>query len=126
MKFMNKIFRFLLRKSFIISIIIVVLLIFIGFTTIHYINSDTIEGKLTDKYQKRVSESEDYFYIVIKDKNKKYHVISNNDLYLKGKFNSADIQGRLTVDKNYQVTTTGYRIPLFNEYPILNQIKETK
>lgn len=126
MKFMNKIFRFLLRKSVIISIIIVVLLIFIGFTTIHYINSDTIEGKLTDKYQKRVSESEDYFYIVIKDKNKKYHVISNNDLYLKGKFNSADIQGRLTVGKNYKVKTTGYRIPLFNEYPILNQIKEIK
>lgn len=126
MKILDKIFEFLLRKSVIISIIVIILLITLSFTVMHYVNPQTVEGQLTDKYQKRVSDSKDYFYIVIKDKNNKSHVISNNDLYLKGKFNSVDIQGELSVGKNYKVKTTGYRMPIFNEYPILNKIKEDK
>lgn len=126
MKILDKIFEFLLSKKVIISIIVLIILITLSFTTIHYLNPQTVEGKLTDKYQKRVSESKDYFYIVIKDKKGKSHVISNNDLYLKGKFNSADIQDELLVGKNYKVKTTGYRIPILNEYPILNKADKIK
>lgn len=126
MKVIESIFSVILRRSVIFSIITIIFIAAIAFSTMNYLNPQTIEGQLTDKYQKRVSESKDHFYIVIKDKNNQSHVISNSDLYLKGKFNSADIQGELSIGKNYEVKTTGYRIPIFNKYPILNKIKEDK
>ena len=126
MKIIESIFSVILRRSVIFSIITIVFIAAIAFSTMNYLNPQTIEGQLTDKYQKRVSESNDHFYIVIKDKDNQSHVISNSDLYLKGKFNSADIQGELSLGKNYKVKTTGYRIPIFHKYPILNKIKEDK
>lgn len=44
MKILDKIFEFLLRKSVIISIIVIILLITLSFTVMHYVNPQTVEG----------------------------------------------------------------------------------
>lgn len=69
MKVIESIFSVILRRSVIFSIITIIFIAAIAFSTMNYLNPQTIEDQLTDKYQKRVSESKDHFYIVIKDKN---------------------------------------------------------
>lgn len=105
--------------------VVIVIIFLLMLPIINYLNTQTIEGKVVDKYQKR-SDKTDYFYLVIEDKNNQKYVIQNSDLLFKKKFNSADIQANLDKNKNYKIKTTGYRIQILDNYPILNKIKEVK
>lgn len=105
--------------------VVIVIIFLLMLPIINYLNPQTIEGKVVDKYQKR-SDKTDYFYLVIEDKNNQKYVIQNSDLLFKKKFNSADIQANLDKNKNYKIKTTGYRIQILDNYPILNKIKEVK
>lgn len=75
----------------------IVLLIAIPiYTVAEYKNKEIYTGEITDKYNKRSYDTDD-FYIVLDNKK----VIANTDLIFKGKFNSADIQAQLKVgEKN--------------------------
>lgn len=44
-------------------------------------------------------------------------VLSNEDQWLLGKTNSADIQGQLTNGHTYRLRITGWRSPLFSTFP---------
>ena len=114
------------RKFPIITLSAILILICLGaMLSVDYLNPQTIEGTVTDKYNKRSSDT-DYFYVVVEDHNHKEHVIKNSDLLFKRKFNSADIQAQIKKDHKYKINVTGFRVPFLDLYPILNKIKGVK
>lgn len=52
-------------------------------------------------------------YLVFTDKG----VLQNSDTILRGKFDSSDVYAGIKVDKTYDFTTVGFRIPFFSMYP---------
>ncbi|WAX23220.1 hypothetical protein VL10_ORF29 [Staphylococcus phage vB_SauM_VL10] len=101
--------------------ILVLLLIFIAptYTVASYQHKEVHQGTITDKYNKR-QDKEDKFYVVLDNK----QVIENSDLLFKQKFDSADIQARLRVGDKVKVKTIGYRVHIFNLYPILYDVEK--
>ena len=51
------------------------------------------------------------------DENGVQYELQNEDILLRGKFNSSTIQGKLKEGEKYNITTVGWRIPLFSSYP---------
>ena len=103
-----------------IGLSMIVLLIAIPiYTVAEYKNKEIYTGEITDKYNKRSYDTDD-FYIILDNKK----VIANTDLIFKGKFNSADIQAQLKVGEKVKVKTIGYRIPFLNFYPKLYEIEK--
>lgn len=100
----------------------IVLLIAIPvYTVAEYKNKEIYTGEITDKYNKRSYDTDD-FYIILDNKK----VIANTDLIFKGKFDSADIQAQLKVGEKVKVKTIGYRVPFLNFYPKLYEIEKVK
>lgn len=81
-----------------------------------YMNEQTTECVVKDKWIKRPRSSEDELYLV----NCGGTTYKVSDLLFKGKFNSADIYGNLEIGKKYKITTTGYRWGYFSEYQNIN------
>lgn len=105
-----------------IGLSMIVLLIAIPiYTVAEYKNKEIYTGEITDKYNKRSYDTDD-FYIILDNKK----VIANTDLIFKGKFNSADIQAQLKVGEKVKVKTIGYRVPFLNFYPKLYEIEKVK
>lgn len=112
----NKLFDVSLFLIFFIGILLV--LSYPVYTVIEYQHKETYTGTITDKYNKRSDES-DNFYIVLDNKT----VIENKDLTFKGYFDSADKQAQLKVEDKVKVKTIGYRIPILSTYPKLYEIE---
>ncbi len=83
---------------------------------IGYMNEQTKECVVKDKWIKRPSGSNDELYLI----NCGGITYKVSDLLFKGKFNSADIYGNLEIGKKYKITTTGYRWGYFSEYQNIN------
>ena len=107
------------NKKIITMIFIIVAVLFILFGTsgcYNYMNEQTVECTIEEKWIKRTSAEESDLYLVNCD-GKVYKI---TDLLFKGKFNSADIYANLKVGKKYRITTTGYRWAFFSEYQNIN------
>lgn len=50
-------------------------------------------------------------------------VLANEDSFLRGKFNSADVQGQLEEGKAYDIRVAGLRIPFISEFPNILEVK---
>lgn len=100
--------------------ILILIIICIGILScsgcLSYMNEQTTECIVKDKWIKRPSSSEDELYLV-NCGGKTYKI---SDLLWYGKFNSADIYGNLEIGKKYKITTTGYRFGYFSEYQNIN------
>ena len=83
---------------------------------VEYMNEQTTECVIKDKWIKRPSGSDEELYLV----NCGGTTYKVSDLLWKGKFNSADIYGNLEIGKRYKITTTGYRWGYFSEYKNIN------
>ncbi|UXE02842.1 secreted protein [Staphylococcus phage Koomba-kaat_1] len=112
------IFIFGILSLFGITVLLLVITLPI-YTVASYQHKETHQGTITDKYNKR-QDKEDKFYIVLDNK----QVIENSDLFFKRKFDSADIQARLKVEDKVKVKTIGYRVHIFNLYPILYDVEK--
>lgn len=66
---------------------------------------------------KSYSGESDGYMVWVEDENGVQYELQNEDILLKGKFNSSTIQGRLKVGEKYNIKTVGWRIPLFSCYP---------
>lgn len=84
-----------------------------------YMNEQTIQCEVKDKWIKRPSSSNEELYLV----NCGGITYKVSDLLWKGKFNSADIYGNLEIGKKYEITTSGYRWSYFSEYQNINSYK---
>ena len=66
---------------------------------------------------KGYSGESDGYLVWIEDENGVQYELQNEDILLKGKFNSSTIQGKLKVGERYNIKTVGWRIPFFSYYP---------
>lgn len=74
-----------------------------------------VTGIVTDKYIKRYNDA-DYFHIVVQKKDGTTEVFQNRDTVWWKKFNSADVQQQIKMDKKYELTVTGWRIPFLSQF----------
>lgn len=100
--------------------IIIVIIGVIGIAFSGYMNKQTITCEIEDKWTKRKNET-DIYLVSCGDK-----VYKISDLLFKWKFDSSDIYSKLKVGKTYEITTTGFRIPLISEYQNINSYKQAK
>ena len=79
------------------------------FNTTTYTNVTVID--------KSYSGESDGYLVWVEDESGVQYELQNEDILLKGKFNSSTIQGKLKEGTKYNITTIGWRIPLFSSYP---------
>jgi len=112
--------RILTNKKFITMIFMIIAALFILFGTsgcYNYMNEQTVECTVEEKWIKRTnSEGSDLYLVSCGGK-----VYKVADLLFKGKFNSADIYAKLKVGNKYRLTTTGYRWGFLSEYQNINE-----
>jgi hypothetical protein len=63
------------------------------------------------------SGESDGYLVWVEDETGVQYELQNEDILLKGKFNSSTIQGKLKEGEKYNIKTIGWRIPLFSCYP---------
>lgn len=66
---------------------------------------------------KSYSGESDGYLVWVEDEYGVQYELQNEDILLKGKFNSSTIQGKLKEGEKYNIKTVGWRIPLFSAYP---------
>ena len=66
---------------------------------------------------KSYSGESDGYLVWVEDENGTQYELQNEDILLRGKFNSSTIQGKLKEGEKYNITTVGWRIPFFSSYP---------
>ena len=97
-----------------LGILIIVLVLFIAFV-VPILNTTTYNNvTIVDK---SYSGESDGYLVWVEDENGVQYELQNEDILLKGKFNSSTIQGKLKEGEKYNIKTVGWRIPLFSSYP---------
>jgi hypothetical protein len=66
-----------------------------------------------------VGSSRDCRYLVYTNKG----VFENTDSLANGKFNSSDVQGRITVGGTYTFVTIGHRVPFLSSYANIIEVR---
>lgn len=77
---------------------------------------------ITDK--ERTHSGNEKYLVFAEDSDGNVMVFENSDSFLRGKWDSSNIQGELKVGNTYEVTVIGYRVPLFSWYENIIAIKE--
>lgn len=109
------------NKTIVIVVIVIIFGAIFGVVFNGYLNSQSKEIIVSDKYIKRVNDK-DVYLVVDEDKNT-YKI---SDLFFKLKFNSTDIYNQLEKDERYKIHTTGFRIKFLSEYPNINKVEEVQ
>jgi hypothetical protein len=99
--------------TLIIAGLIIALIIFISILPILHTTTYTNVTVVDKSY----SGESDGYLVWIEDENGVQYELQNEDILLKGKFNSSTIQGKLKEGEKYNIKTVGWRIPLFSSYP---------
>ena len=66
--------------------------------------------------EKSMGGDGDNFLVWMEDEKGNQYEFENTDSLLRGKVNSSVTQGKLKVGCTYNITTNGYRVPLFSWY----------
>lgn len=111
------------NEWFAIATAVTIAIIIIGcvsfFAYLGYGNNQTYEGEITSMYNKRDGESDRFFIVLDNDR-----VLLNEDILLKWKFDSADVQARLKEGQDVQVETIGRRSQFWSSYPRVVEIEQ--
>lgn len=103
-----------------ITIMMVVMLVFaIGYEAIFCFNDTAYEITVTDKeriYEGNGDSSSSKYLVFCDDENGNSIVFENTDCFIRGKWNSSNIQGQLKEGNTYKITVVGYRIPFLSMY----------
>lgn len=100
-------------------ILSIVVFVSIAVATIHeYFKEDTITVTIFDK--ERIRRLHSSKYLIFTDKG----VYRNSDSFLKMKFRSSDMYGRLHLNEQYEITVYGWRVPLLSLYRNIVEVKE--
>jgi len=87
------------------------------------LNVQELQGTVGDKFIKRTSKFEDSYHVMIENHDGKV-ILQNRDSWWWGKFDSADVQYRMEVGKEYRLTVTGWRIPLLSMFQNIVKVEE--
>lgn len=101
-------------NRYLVVLLSIVAIIFI-FSILPLLNTTTYNNVIV--VDKSYSGESDGYLVWVEDENGTQYELQNEDILLKGKFNSSTIQGKLKEGEKYNIITVGWRIPLFSCYP---------
>ena len=117
-------------KTFFVAIMVsVILVLSIGYEAIFSFNDTEYTITVTDKeriYEGSGDTSSSKYLVFGDDENGNSLVFENTDCFIRGKWNSSNIQGQLKKGNTYKITAVGYRVPLFSMYQNIIKIEEIK
>ena len=117
-------------KIFFISVMIAIMIVLlIGQEAIFNFNDTEYTITVTDKeriYTGSGNSSSSKYLVFGDDDNGNSLVFENTDCFIRGKWNSSNIQGQLKVGNTYKVTVVGYRVPFLSWYQNIINIEEVK
>ena len=117
-------------KTFFVAIMIAVILVLsIGYEAIFSFNDTEYTITVTDKeriYEGSGDTSSSKYLVFGDDNNGNSLVFENTDCFIRGKWNSSNIQGQLKEGNTYKVTVVGYRVSFFSMYQNIIKIEEIK
>lgn len=108
-------------KNLIVGMLALLIVIAIGYPIMYYQTSEIVTIKVTDKERIVESDGENTTskYLIFTET----ETFENTDLLFEGKFNSSDIQSKLSKGKEYRVKVYGWRIPFLSMYRNIAEIK---
>ena len=117
-------------KTFFVAIMIAVILVLsIGYEAIFSFNDTEYTITVTDKeriYEGSGDTSSSKYLVFGDDDSGNSLVFENTDCFIRGKWNSSNIQGQLKEGNTYKVTVVGYRVSFFSMYQNIIKIEEIK
>ena len=117
------------RTFFVVIMIAVILVLSIGYEAIFSFNGTEYKITVTDKeriYEGSGDTSSSKYLVFGDDDNGNSLVFENTDCFIRGKWNSSNIQGQLKEGNTYKVTVVGYRVSFFSMYQNIIKIEEIK
>ena len=115
------------RTFFVVIMIAVILVLSIGYEAIFSFNDTEYTITVTDKeriYEGSGDTSSSKYLVFGDDQNGNSLVFENTDCFIRGKWNSSNIQGQLKVGNTYKITVIGYRVPFLSWYQNIIKIEE--
>ena len=115
------------RIFFVIVMIAIMLISLIGQEAIFNFNDTEYTITVTDKeriYTGSGNSSSSKYLVFGDDQNGNSLVFENTDCFIRGKWNSSNIQGQLKVGNTYKITVIGYRVPFLSWYQNIIKIEE--
>ncbi len=117
------------RTFFVVIMIAIMLVLLIGQEAIFNFNDTEYTITITDKeriYTEDGNSSSSKYLIFGDDQNGNSLVFENTDCFIRGKWNSSNIQGQLKNNNTYKITVIGYRVPFLSWYQNIIKIEEVK
>lgn len=114
-----------MKKSYGIEIIIGLVIFAIVMSVSVYMSFNDTEYIVTVTDKERVEYDGSSQYLVFtEDEQGNVIVFENTDNFLRGKWNSSNVQGELKSGHTYKVIVVGYRVPFLNMYQNIIKIEE--
>lgn len=114
-------------KLKLIGLFILVITILIADNAIFNFNDTDYTVTITDKdriYSNNGKNASSKYLVFSDDENGNSLVFENTDCFIRGKWNSSNIQGELKEGHIYKITVIGYRVPIFSMYQNIIKIEE--
>jgi hypothetical protein len=106
-------------------IIVIIIIAILGNLVLFNFNDTKHTITITDK--ERIYENDTSKYLIFgEDQYGNVLVFENTDCLIRCKWNSSNIQGQLKEGHTYDITTVGYRVPIFSWYQNIIEINERK
>lgn len=112
-----------------VVVIAVMLLFALGYQSIFNFNDTEYTITVTDKeriYKGSGDTSSSKYLVFGDDENGNSLVFENTDCFIRGKWNSSNIQGQLKEGNTYKITVVGYRVSFFSMYQNIIKVEEVK
>ncbi len=112
-------------KFTVVAVSMIVFLAICFLVQVQY-NDHTYVVTVTDKESVVTSgkKATSRYLIFADDENGQSMVFENTDAYMRGKWNSSDMQGKLKENHTYEITVVGYRVQLLSMYENIISVKE--
>lgn len=117
------------KTFFVVIMIAVILVLSIGYEVIFSFNDTEYTITVTDKekiYEASGDTSSSKYLVFGDDENGNSLVFENTDCFIRGKWNSSNIQGQLKEGNTYKITVVGYRVSFFSMYQNIIKVEEVK
>ena len=117
------------RIFFVVVMIAIMLVSLIAQEAIFNFNDTEYTITVTDKeriYTGSGNSSSSKYLVFGDDQNGNSLVFENTDCFIRGKWDSSNIQGQLKEGNVYKITVIGYRVPFLSWYQNIIKIEEVK
>lgn len=117
------------KTFFVVIMIAVILVLSIGYEAIFSFNDTEYTITVTDKeriYEGSGDTSSSKYLVFGDDENGNALVFENTDCFIRGKWNSSNIQGQLKEGNTYKITVVGYRVSFFSMYQNIIKVEEVE